>query len=133
MSLLLDTHVLLWAVAAPTQLGKRTRERLLDPGEQLFVSAISSLEIARLASLGQVELASPVQAWCERARRALNATSVVVDEAIAVEAYALPGDFHPDPADRLLVATARVLGLQIVTADKRILAYRAVRSVNAKR
>jgi len=133
MRLLLDTHVLLWAVAAPTQLGKRTRERLLDPGEQLFVSAISSLEIARLASLGQVELASPVQAWCERARRALNATSVVVDEAIAVEAYALPGDFHPDPADRLLVATARVLGLQIVTADKRILAYRAVRSVNAKR
>lgn len=133
MSLLLDTHVLVWAVSSPALLGKRTRQRLLDPKQPLFVSAISTLEIARLAALGQIELAAPVASWCERARHALGAEPIVVDDAVAVEAYALPGAFHPDPADRMLVATARLHGLHLVTADKRILAYGAVHSHDAKR
>lgn len=133
MSLLLDSHVLVWAVSNPAQLRKQARRRLLDPQETLFVSAITTLEIARLAALGQLELAAPVASWCERARQALGALSLAIDEAIAVEAYALPGAFHADPADRLLVATARMHGHHLVTADKRILAYRAVHSVNARR
>jgi len=133
MSLLLDTHVLLWSVASPALLGKRTRQRLLDPKETLFVSAVSTLEIARLAALGEIELAAPVASWCERARQALSAAPIVVDDAVAVEAYALPGAFHADPADRILVATARVHGLHLVTADKRILAYRAAHTYDARR
>lgn len=133
MSLLLDTHVFVWAVASPAQLGKRARQRLLDPEETLFVSAVSTLEIARLAALGQLELAAPVAIWCDRARSAVGVQSLAIDDAIAVEAYALPGSFHPDPADRLLVATARVRGHHLVTADKRILGYRQVHTLDARR
>lgn len=133
MSLLLDTHVFVWAVSGPAHLGKHARQRLLDPKETLFVSAVSTLEIARLAALGQLELAAPVASWCDRAREALGAQSLAIDDAIAVEAYALPGSFHPDPADRLLVATARVRGHHLVTADKRILGYRQVHTLDARR
>ena len=50
-----------------------------------------------------------------------------------MEAYALPGEFHTDPADRILVASARLHGLRLVTADQRILSYRAVQTQNARR
>lgn len=133
MSLLLDTHVLVWSAASPEQLGKRTRQQLVDPEAKLFLSSITTLEIARLAALGQLALTMPVAHWCERARLALNATTIAVDDPIAIEAYALPGSFHPDPADRILVATARVHGLRIITADRRILAYRAARTMDAKK
>ena len=58
---------------------------------------------------------------------------MVMDDAVAIEAYALPGRFHADPADRLLVATARVHGLTLVTADKRILKYPEVRVIDARK
>ena len=133
MSLLLDTHVLIWASEDPTKLGKTTRALLVDDKQQLHVSAISLLEIARLVSLEQIKLTSSVGSWTERALHALGATITVIDEKIAIEAYALPGAFHADPADRLLVASARHLGLRLVTADSRILAYRPVRTHNAKK
>jgi len=133
LSLLLDTHVLVWAAEDPDKLGKTTRKLLLDPAQSILVSAISTLEIARLSALDKLRLSSPVGAWCERARRELGAESVPIDDAVAAEAYALPGEFHPDPSDRLLVATARLLGLKLVTADRRIVAYRGVRTQDAKK
>jgi PIN domain nuclease of toxin-antitoxin system len=131
VSLLLDTHVLVWASEEPEKLGKRARSLLLDPKQTLVVSAVTTLEIARLAAHNQLILSSSAAAWCDRARKALGATSEVIDDAIAAESYALPGLFHPDPADRLLVATARLRGLRLLTADRRILAYRGVRSIDA--
>lgn len=133
VSLLLDTHVWLWASAMPEKLGKATQALLLDAKQKLYVSSVSTLEVARLASLRQIRLTSPVDAWCERARAELGAEAVVIDDRVAVEAYALPGSFHADPADRMLVATARVHGWRIVTADVRIVEYRGVRTHDARR
>lgn len=99
----------------------------------LHVSAISTLEISRLVSLDQLRLSSPVRAWCDRSRRALGAASVDLDDNIAIEAYSLPGVFHADPTDRILVATARVRGLRLVTADRRILCYSCVRCSDARK
>lgn len=65
------------------------------------------MEIARLVSLDRIELTGPVDVWYERGRQELGAATAPIDDPIAVEAYALPGTFHPDPADRQLVATAR--------------------------
>lgn len=62
---------------------------------------------------------------------ALRLRTIPVDHAISVEAYALPGDFHPDPADRILVATARLHDCHLVTADRRILSYAMVRTLAA--
>ncbi|MFM9197801.1 MAG: PIN domain-containing protein [Planctomycetia bacterium] len=63
----------------------------------------------------------------------MEARSIDVDHRVAIEAYKLPGRFHKDPADRMLVATARINDLTLVTADERILAYREVRSLDARR
>ncbi len=123
----------MWASEEPEKLGKKSRSQLVDTRHSLYVSAVSTLEIARLAAHGQLTLSSSVASWCERAKRALGASSVEVNDEIAIDAYSLPGRFHADPADRLLVATARVRGLRLLTADARILAYAGVRAVDARK
>jgi PIN domain nuclease of toxin-antitoxin system len=130
---LLDTHVLVWANERPAELGATTRALLTSPTTELFVASVSTLEIARLAAIRQLQLKLPTAQWCRRAAEALRATSLDMSDAVAVEAYALPGKFHRDPADRILVATARVFGITLVTADQRILKYQGVRTQNARR
>jgi PIN domain nuclease of toxin-antitoxin system len=97
------------------------------------VSAISSLEIAHLVAGGVLELKGSLDRWVRTAIDSLEARSVDIDHRIAIEAYKLPGRFHKDPADRMLVATARINALTLVTADERILAYKSVRTVDARR
>ena len=133
MKLLLDTHAWVWASQAPGELGKKARGALLDARSSLFVSAVSQLEVARLASLGLLQLTVPVREWCRQAVAEFEAKVLVMDDVVAIEAYAPPGRFHADPADRLLVATARVHGLTLVTADKRILKYPEVRAMDARK
>jgi PIN domain nuclease of toxin-antitoxin system len=93
---------------------------------------VSSLEIARLVTGGLVELKGSLDRWVRSAIDSLEARSIDIDHQIAIEAYKLPGRFHKDPADRLLVATARLRDLTLVTADERILAYRSVRTLDAR-
>ena len=75
----------------------------------------------------------PLRDWVTQSLEALAAETVRITHEVAVEAYALPGKFHKDPADRLLVAAARCHGLTIVSADDRILAYPEVSSHDARR
>lgn len=133
MPLLLDTHVWLWSQLAPSSLGRKTTALLLDPAESVHVSAISTLELARLVSLGRVRLRMPIGQWVQASLEALVATPTDVTHPIAEEAYGLPGEIHRDPADRILIATARAAGLTLVTADERILAYRHVQRHDARR
>lgn len=133
MSLLLDTHVLLWSQLEPARLGKRATRALVDPAESLTVATISSLEIARLVWGERLQLDMEVEHWLGAALGQLGATTLELSHEIAVEAYRLPGGFHPDPADRILVATARIHGLTLVTADRRILEYSHVGSLDAAR
>ena len=132
MSILLDTHVWVWSQAQPERLGPATTERIEDPCRALYVSPVSSLEIARLAAHGRLELAPDVAGWVTASLDLLACATVEVGHDIATCAYALPGAFHRDPADRLLVATARVHGLTLLTADERILAYPHVETLDAR-
>lgn len=75
----------------------------------------------------------PLTEWVSRSLAELAAETIPITHDLALEAYSLPGHFHEDPADRLLVASARLLGLTFLTADERILSYPAVRSLNARR
>src|ERR1700722_18032646 len=125
---LLDTHVWLGAVEAPAKLGRRTKALLLKAGNDRLVSAISALEIARLCLDERVILSVSLNRWMEDSARDLRLQQVNVDFAIALEAYSLPDAFHRDPADRVLVATARTYQATLLTADERILAYRHVRT-----
>jgi PIN domain nuclease of toxin-antitoxin system len=98
-----------------------------------WVCPISTLEISRLVAVGDIRLSIPLAEWIAQSMADLSAQTVSVSHEIAMEAYALPGTFHRDPADRLLVAATRRNGLTLVTADERILAYPHVRTQDARR
>jgi PIN domain nuclease of toxin-antitoxin system len=132
MKLLLDTHVLVWSQEDDPRLGKKTRRRLLNVRNELLVSAVSTLEIARLLFVGRLSLQTGLDAWLTQALQGLEARSLVVDHRVAEEAFELPGNFHKDPADRLLVASARLEGAALVTADKSILEYPHVLTKDAR-
>ena len=133
MKLLLDTHVWIWSQSEPNQLGSEARRLLTAREHENYVCTISTLELARLAAADALSLSVPLQDWIDTALAALTAHTVPICHAIAMEAYALPGSFHKDPADRLLVAAARCHSLTVLTADERILTYSHVRSRNARR
>jgi len=131
--LLLDTHVWLWAATHPENLGKRTRAVLVDRKTDRLVSTASVLEIARLNASGQVVLSMPAARWIDESSKILILDHLPITTDIAIEAYSLPAPFHRDPADRLLVATARIHNLVVITADERILRYRPVRSTDCRK
>ena len=122
MRVLLDTHVLIWWLNDPTQLSAAQREVLNSVGPQspILVSDISLWEIAMLHSLGRIRLAIPLREWLDKATAAPLVRRQGISPAIAAELAALPASFHRDPADRILVATARVLGATLLTRDHRI-------------
>ncbi len=133
MSVLLDTHVWIWSQECPEKLGQKAAERLTDAVTTLQVSTISTLEIARLVAQGFIELEGELRSWVNDTLEALRCSTIEVSHDIALGAYGLPGDFHKDPADRILVATARRYDLTLLTADEKIIAYRHVRSQDARR
>lgn len=133
MSLLLDTHVWIWSQETPEELGERTRELLIDSGQALYLSPVSTLEIARLAARGTIRLSGSLLEWVKDTLEALQGITVQVSHEIAAEAYSLPGSFHKDPADRILVATARLDRLTLVTADHRLLKYPHVNTQDARK
>lgn len=133
MNLLLDTHVWIWSQESPDELGGIARERLANPANHLYLSTISTLEIARLVHGGSIELRGSLQSWIRRSTDALRSRTIELSHDIAMAAYALPEDFHKDPADRILVATAKHLGLTLVTADERILSSSHVRTLDARK
>jgi PIN domain nuclease of toxin-antitoxin system len=132
VSLLLDTHVWIWTQEAPEKLGAHTTGLLVDRQNVLYVSTISTLEIARLLRIGTIALSEPLYSWVSDTLKALECGTMEISHRIAIEAYSLPGDFHKDPADRVLVATARIYELTLVTMDERILQYSHVKSQDAR-
>lgn len=120
--LLLDTHAWVWLMEGSSEL-EAGGIPLLDSAaqnHQLFVSAISVWEIATLASKGRLRFPIPVHDWVEAALSQPGLRLIPLHPAISIESAALP-NFHGDPADRILVATARLEKLRLVTRDRRIL------------
>jgi PIN domain nuclease of toxin-antitoxin system len=121
---LLDTHVLLWHFAGGGPLSTRQRRVLsrATPAEPLLLSDISLWEIATLHERGRVRLRLPLRDWLEQATAPPLVRRVDLSPAIAAEVASLPSTFHRDPADRIIVATARLLGATLLTRDERIVA-----------
>ena len=123
MKVLLDTCAILWAVSAPQRLASEAREILEDPATEPFVSAISTAEIACACERGRIELDQHWKNWFRHYLQRNQWKCLSIDLAIMEEAYSLPPPFHQDPADRIVVATARIHDLCVLTADRRILDY----------
>jgi PIN domain nuclease of toxin-antitoxin system len=125
--LLLDTHVWLWLNAGSPDLSTKTRETINGAAAAgtLRIAAISLWEVALLASRGRIVLGKSIGLWLEEALADPGPDIDPLSPQIAVESYALPDVFHRDPADRLIVATARVANATLMTRDRRILDYAA--------
>jgi PIN domain nuclease of toxin-antitoxin system len=132
LTFLLDTHVWVWAVEAPENLGRRTKTLLQKSTNERLVSAISVLEIARLCANQSIIFSTSPRTWVEASARDLLLRHVAVEYPVSIEAYALPEPFHRDPVDRILVATARMHQAILLTCDERILAYPNVRAEDCK-
>jgi PIN domain nuclease of toxin-antitoxin system len=120
---LLDTHIFLWLMLATGDIkGKQGLETAAMAGG-LLVSPVTCWEIGMLASRGRIHLGMPCHDWVEQALTAPGVSLLPLTPKIAVEASYLPGAFHGDPADRMLVASARLHHVTLATRDEKILAY----------
>ena len=120
--ILLDTHIWVWWVDDSQQLTDRRRHIVQDNvSSGLGISAISCWEVAKLVEYGRLELACAVEAWMEQAMAYPGMQLLELTPQIAIESTKLPGNFHRDPADQIIVATAHVYDIPLLTADRRIL------------
>ena len=122
MKALLDTHILVWWFESVDRLSEAQRKivETASPDSPVWVSDISLWEIATLWELGRIRLRMPLRSWLEAATAPPLVRRFGITPAVAAEVAVLPAGFHRDPADRILVATARILGAALVTQDKRI-------------
>lgn len=124
MIALLDTHILIWWLTDVTQLSEAQREvvKSAGPDGPVHVSDISLWEVAMLHNLGRIRLALPLRDWLDKAVAPPLVRRQPISPGVAAEVAALPDSFHRDPADRIIVATARILGATLLTRDHRIVA-----------
>ena len=123
--LLLDTHVWFRYQTTPQMLHLKAVRAIDDAAERnaVFVSVISIWELAMLERDGRLVLQNGVRAWVDEALNMPGIRLAEYSSNIAIESVHLPKPMHKDPSDRILVATARVERMTLVTADKAILAF----------
>ena len=129
--IVLDTHVWLWWLHDPSQLSP-TADKLIQQEQSsgsIVVSAISVWEVAVKVQSGKLAIPMEISSWYELAR---SYPSTVIEPLLPSDAIAstqLPGEFHKDPADRIIIALARRLTVPLVTCDRKILEYPNVETV----
>ncbi|MBW4699996.1 MAG: type II toxin-antitoxin system VapC family toxin [Aphanocapsa lilacina HA4352-LM1] len=123
--LLLDTHAWIWLNTGSGELTSASLERIDAEAlrGQVYISVISVWELATLAAKGRITLRTSVREWVDDALSQPGIHLLPLSAAVAVESAALPGAMHADPADRILVASARLHRLVLLTRDKKILEY----------
>jgi PIN domain nuclease of toxin-antitoxin system len=116
MNLLLDTHIWIWSVLDPKRLSARVARELTNPENQLWLSSISVWELLLLHRKRRVALDEEIGPWVSKTLDTLQLIEapLTIDVALELSAVNLP---HGDPADHFLVASAKVFGLTLVTAD----------------
>jgi PIN domain nuclease of toxin-antitoxin system len=123
---LLDTHIWVWLLNGDDKIQQSSVFSHIVAASQkntLYLSTISIWEVAMLESKKRITFATDIASWIKDAISAPGLQVVQLLPEISIDSTHLPGQFHGDPADRLIVATARYLKCQLVTLDRKILAY----------
>ncbi|MBI5506498.1 MAG: type II toxin-antitoxin system VapC family toxin [Deltaproteobacteria bacterium] len=129
MSVLLDTHMWVWWLTAPSPLTVAERAALDLAAERhdLSIAAISMWEVQILHAKGRLELPLPFAEWLCRATDESVIRTLPLDRDVVIAVDGLPESFHGDPADRIIVATARAHAISLATRDAAIRRARVVR------
>jgi PIN domain nuclease of toxin-antitoxin system len=125
LKLLLDTHIWLWSKSDPGRLGKRAAEALSNSTNELWLSPVSVWEVLTLAQKKRIRIADPL-GWVVTAASQMREAPLTQEIVRASFVLSLP---HADPADRFLAATAKVLNLTLVTADRTLLGLGEIASL----
>lgn len=129
--IVLDTHAWVWFVNDPRQLSapaRRAAEEAMSR-DAIYISSISAWEVALLAASGRIELKISVQDWIAASEALPFFNFVPVDNAVFIRSVLLPGPLHSDPADRVIIATAIMKGMPVVTKDEKIRNYSKIKSI----
>jgi len=131
MRYLMDTHVWVWWNMHPEKLSQRVRALLSAPAkyEELLLSAISPWEFAKLLEKGRLGISCDAEEWIRQALEMSKLRLVPLTPVVAYRSTVLPSPFHDDPADQIIVATAREENATLLTSDDRIRSYPHCRSL----
>ena len=129
--IVLDTHIWIWWISNPEQLTENAKNAI-EKGvaeRTICVSSICAWEVAMLVSKGRLQLTMDVNDWISKSETLPFLHFEPVNNRIAMKAVGLPGYIHNDPVDRIIIATALVLGAVLVTKDEKIRSYSHVKTV----
>ena len=117
MTYLLDTGVWLWSVGDPSRISRKARDVMADVSHEVFLSAVTSWEVAIKAASGKLHLPEPPDLYVPRRMASQGLRPLAVSHEHALTVFALPA-YHRDTFDRLLIAQAKVEGMTLISADK---------------
>jgi PIN domain nuclease of toxin-antitoxin system len=128
--IVLDTHIWVWWVDGNQRLSARQLEVITaNETDTIGVSAISCWEIALLVKRGELGFSVSLKDWFAQALSYPGIRLIELTPEIAIESTQLPDEFHRDPADRIIVATARINNCALITSDNKILKYPHVQTI----
>ncbi len=129
MKVLLDTCVIIWAISQPDKLSVTARSMLGNSDTEVSYSPVSCAEVACAQERKRIRIDRHWKLWFRHYVEMNRWQELPVDLPIIEEAYSLPGAFHSDPMDRILVASCRQHHLSLITADRKIIDYPHVETV----
>jgi PIN domain nuclease of toxin-antitoxin system len=125
---LLDTHVWIWLSLEQRDRLSQKSQVALKKAKRKWIAAISLWELAKLVEKKKIQFSIPLLSWLNRSLSEQDIAVAHLQPEIAVESCTLEG-FHKDPADQMIVATARVLAFPLISADERIRQFQGVKTI----
>jgi PIN domain nuclease of toxin-antitoxin system len=129
--IVLDTHIWIWFISEPEILSKRAKKAVFAAAKEksVLISSISAWEVALLVKKKRLTLSLDVTDWIAKSEGLPFIQFIEISNSIAVKSVNLPQPLHPDPADRIIIATALSTGVPLVTKDKKLLDYPHIKTI----
>jgi len=129
--IVLDTHTWIWFISKPEVLSKRAKKAVSAAVKEksVLISSISAWEVALLVIKKRLTLSLDVTDWIAKSEGLPFIQFIEISNSIAVKSVNLPQPLHPDPADRIIIATALTAGVPLVTKDKKLINYPHVKTI----